>query len=134
MHVFLNTLQTLGFYSSPGRKSCSLEGLEARSPCWSSFRCRSHCWVCRAWRAPGSVCTRLAPSQGNLGWGMALREGSCLAGEKVTVGGVQTCYGAGRASLPASTVAAFLLFSLSLQKGQCFFLNSLFFSVFFKEH
>lgn len=129
MHVVRNTLQTLGFYSSPGRKSCSLEELEARSPCWASFRCRSHCW-----RAPGSVCTRPAPSQGNLGWGMALREGSCLAGEEVTLGRVQTCRGAGRVSLPASAVAAFLLFSLSLQKGQCFFLKSLFFSVFFKEH
>lgn len=44
---------------------------------------------------------------------------------------VQRCHGVGRAPLPASAVAGSLLFSLTLQKGQCFILNSLIFLVCF---
>jgi len=62
---------------------------------------------------------------------MARKDGPCLAGDNVTTGGVQRCPGAGRASLPASAVVAFLLFSLMLQKGQCFLLNYLFFKCFY---
>lgn len=76
----------------------------------------------------GLVCAQLAPSRGNLVWGMALREGSCLARKDITAGCVQRCRGV---SLPASAVAALLLLSLTLQKSQCFLLNSFFFLMFF---
>lgn len=82
----------------------------------------------------GLVCAQLAPSQGNLGWGMALREGSCLARKDINAGCVQRCRGV---SLPASAVAAFLLLSFTLQKSQCFLLILLFLfffkCFFFKE-
>lgn len=70
--------------------------------------------------------TRHAPSHGNLGWGIALRGGSCLTGGDISTGIVQRCPGANRASLPARAVAALLLFSLTLQKGRCFLLKCLF--------
>lgn len=44
---------------------------------------------------------------------------------------VQRCHGVGKAPLPASAVVGSLLFSLTLQKGQHFILNSLIFLVFF---
>lgn len=65
------------------------------------------------------------PSHGHLGWGVALRGRSCLPGEDISTGIVLSFPGLDRTSLPASAVAAFLVFSLMLQKGQCFLLKCL---------
>lgn len=117
LHVFLNVFSILIL---PGWKSCVWEGLEAQSPCWAMFRHRSRCWVCRP-------CCWWSSAQCAVSWPLprAIWDGewhliveSCLAGENITVGGMQKCPGAGRDAVVAS-----LLFSLTVQKGQCLLLN-----------